>query len=212
MTIGKGYKDYVVTALRPAIPRTVLTDEHSVGIGDWQAIALCRNHAQRCNVRPQGKVRNDGQVYLFRTRWHHPRIDMLAIVAIRPTIETTITHRRQVVGHQIAAQFLTLVDHDPQLAGGRFPCHAVGVAQSRGKDTCLTTASIHFPDRCPSLLDSHATFGDVTVRADGHVKPTAVEAGNQVFRPVMVDLSGRQRYQATTRDIDMSITTGIRKT
>ena len=49
------------------------------------------------------------------------RIDVLAIVAVRPSIEPAVAYGRHVIRYEIAAELITLVDGDPESAAVRLP-------------------------------------------------------------------------------------------
>ena len=59
---------------------------------------------------------------------------MLTKVAVEPTIKGAVLNRGQVVGHQVIAKFVALVDRGPQRAALQLPGKAHGVAQAGGKD------------------------------------------------------------------------------
>jgi len=63
----------------------------------------------------QAVIGFDRRSHLGRVLRLCARVDVLAPVAVGPAVEGTFTHRRQVVWHQVGAEFIALVDHGPQL-------------------------------------------------------------------------------------------------
>ncbi|MNP30639.1 hypothetical protein D3C76_1237200 [compost metagenome] len=142
---------------------------------------------QRCRVRAHGIIRHERPGHFFRGGWLHAHVHMLAVVAVRPAIETTVLHRGDVVGHQVAADLVTLVDGRPQGAVAWLPGQPVGVAQAGGEQPVLAAGRVHFPDRRAALLLVQAVFSHVAVGADGHEELLAIRAGDHVLGPVVVE-------------------------
>ncbi|MNP52405.1 hypothetical protein D3C76_1467990 [compost metagenome] len=117
---------------------------------------------------------------------------MLAVIAEWPAIEGAIFHRGNVVRHQVAADFVALVDRCPQCATIWLPGHAVRVAQARGEDPVVAGGTIHFPDCRAALLLVQAVFADVAVGAYRDVQLAAVLAGDDIFGPVVIQRAPRQ--------------------
>jgi hypothetical protein len=124
-----------------------------------------------------------------------------APVAVRPAVEAAVAHARQVAGHQITAELVTLVDHGPQHAVGR-EGHAVGIAQAAREQAFAAARTIDLPDRGAAFLVLHAVLGDVAVRADGCVQLAAVGAGDQRLGPVVVERPAGQVGHLASRRVD----------
>jgi hypothetical protein len=106
---GEGYEHDLVATARDAVRRTMLPDEHPRFELDGQGGALGRGQPQRCGVGAQcvvGHRRSCHQCGVCRL-W--ARVNVIAETAVRPTVEGTVFHRRHVVRHQIATQFVPLI-------------------------------------------------------------------------------------------------------
>src|SRR5205807_1611206 len=57
-----------------------------------------------------------------------PRIHVLTIIAEGPTIKPALFYRSEVVGHEIAAKFVALINNRPKHAGIGLPRHSVRIA------------------------------------------------------------------------------------
>src|SRR5688500_8095089 len=112
---------------------------------------------------------------------------MVSEVAIGPSVEPAIPHRRHVVRHEVAAKFVALVDGRPEHAGFGLPRHADRVSQPRGKHAMPSRLWIDLQNRCTLHFEIDAVFGDVAVRADSHVEARTVWRCDQTLRPVMVE-------------------------
>ena len=101
----------------------------------------------------------------------HARVDVLAEIAVGPAVEAAVLHRRQVVGHEVAAELVALVDHRPQRAGlrARTPCRPDCAGRTRTRATVPVSTSIsRIAARLLLLLD--AVLADVAVRADRRIE------------------------------------------
>ncbi len=125
----------------------------------------------------------------------HAFIHMLAVVAVRPAVKRAVFYRSQVVGHQIAANLVALIDHRPQGACAGRPTQAVRVAQARRKDAVSARDAVDLPDRGAAGFRFHAAFADVAVGAHRDIQLAAVRTCNDVFRPVVIDRPARQVEQ-----------------
>src|SRR5687768_14806346 len=72
---------------------------------------------------------------------------MLAVVAVRPAVETAVFDRRHVVGNEIASQLVALVDRGPERAGARLPGEADRIAQAGPEHARAAGARIDLQDR-----------------------------------------------------------------
>ena len=130
------------------------------------------------------------QLGLLRT---HPRVHVLAPVAVGPAVEGPLADRGQVVGDQLRADLVALVDHGPEGAGGRLDGQGGRVADAGGDGAPRAGDAVHGPDHGPLLLDRHAALADVRVGADADIESLAVGAGGQGLGPVVVDLRRQAR-------------------
>jgi hypothetical protein len=173
----------------------------------------CRrtSQAQRGGVRPQRVVGHECRGHQIGRCGRHPGIDMLAEVAVGPAIEAAVAHRGQVVGHQVAAQFVALVDHGPQAPRLGSQAMPFGLRRPLAKIRWRRCADIDFPDGGALGLHRHAAFGDVAVRAHRHIQLAAVRAGDQVLGPVVVDRPAGRSPPPWGRHRDAGVAGGVRK-
>ena len=205
------HEDHLVAAVRPPVPRAVLTDEHAIGERPRQGGACRRRQAQRSRVRSEREIRSDSARDQVWPLWLHALVDMLAIVAVRPPIEAAIAHRREIVGHQITADLVALVDHCPQRPGLRLPGKAVGIAQARREDAMRARRDVYLPDGGAPGFGFHAVLGHVAVRSHGHVKLAAIGAGDEVLGPVVVYRTGGKVHHPDPCHRDAGVAGGIGK-
>src|ERR1017187_1839792 len=156
LSVLEGNKDDFVAATRPAIPRAVLADEHAGRERGREGRTGRPSQAQRGSMRTQCVVRSDGRGYQVRAPRRHPFVDMLAIVTVGPTIEGAVAHRSQIVGHQIAPEFIALVHHGPEHAARRLPGKPIRVSQPGGEYAVRARLRIHLPNGGSLRLDHHA--------------------------------------------------------
>src|SRR5690606_19482462 len=158
-------------------------------VGELRAHHRAREvHAQRCDVRAEAVVGGDRLGDLLRVFRAHPVIHVLAPVGPGPPVEAAVAHGRQVVGHQVRADLVTLVDHSPELPAARLDGQCGGVAQAGGIGAVHAGFGVDLPDHGAVGLGDHAAFGDVAVGADADVQEAAVGAGGHRLGPVVVDL------------------------
>src|SRR4051794_9177669 len=112
--IFEGYENHLVARPRFSIPRAVLADEGAAGHVRWKQIAGVEGEPERGSVRAQRIIRHDRFRHQVGPLRLDPSIDVLPIIAVRPAVEAAVLHRGQVVGHQIVAEFVALVDDDPE--------------------------------------------------------------------------------------------------
>ena len=179
--------DHLEAADRRAVPTAVLADEGAVAIALGQLVAGVEEQAQRGHVGTQRVVGDDGLRHQVGTLRLHPRIQVLAEVAVGPAVEAALPYRGQVVRDQVVADLVALVDDGPQLAGDRFPLQAGRVAQAGGVDAAAAAGDVHLENRRATVFDRRAVLGDVAVRTDAHVELAPVGTGEQRLGPVVVD-------------------------
>src|SRR5690606_7701738 len=149
---GEGHPDNLVPGEILAVPAAVLADEGAFGEGSAESAVPREGQAQRGDVRAEGVVRANragDQSGLLRA---DPRIDVLAPVAVGPAVEGTLAHRGQIVGDQLRANLVTLVDHRPEGAGGRLDGQGGRVADAGCDGAPGAGQAIDGPDHRP-LLD-----------------------------------------------------------
>ena len=189
---GERHEDDLIAAARLAIPRPVLPDECPVPVSLRQRCPLGEREPQRGRVAAERIVGDDRLGHQVRSLRLDPGVHVLSVIAERPSVEATVLHRGQVVGHEIAAEFVPLVHHRPQHAGFRLPGHSVGIAQARGKHPGLPGGRIDFQNGRAAILLVQSVLGRVAVGPDGRIEMRPVRAGDDVLGPVMVDGTGRK--------------------
>ena len=81
-----------------------------------------------------------------------PRVLVGAEVVPGPAIEAPFLDMGDVVGDQVVAQAVALVDRGPELAGLRMDRQADGVADARGVDPLVRAVGVERQDVGPALL------------------------------------------------------------
>ena len=160
-------------------------------------------------MRAEREVRRNSLGHHVGPLRQHARIDMAAVIAPRPTVERAVLDRGQVVGHQVAANLVTLVDHGPQHLGVGLEAHAIRVAQPACEESLGTALDVDFPDRSTAFFGRNAVLADVAVGADRYVKLGTVAIGDDVFGPVVVD-AGRQLGHQRWRRGDLGLAFDVR--
>ena len=92
-------------------------DDRAAGVALRQQVALIESEAERGNVCSERVVRADRLLDEIRSRRFDPFVDVLAEVAVGPAVETAVDDGGDVVGHEIVADFIALVDGSPQRVG-----------------------------------------------------------------------------------------------
>ena len=116
-------------------------------------------------MRPEPVVRLDGLGHQIGPLRLDPLIDDLSEIAVGPAIEAALLDTGHVVGDQIIAQHVALVDRGPQGAGDRLERHAVGVPQPGSVEPQSTVGGIDLENGGAVDLGLHAVLGDVAVGA-----------------------------------------------
>src|SRR5690349_886437 len=101
---------------------------------------------------------------------------MLAPVAVGPAVEGTALHRCHVVGDQVGAKLVALVDDGPQRVGATIEGEAIRIAQPIGEDLEGARCRIDFPDRGTHALCSDSAFHYVAVRSNPDVELRSISA------------------------------------
>src|SRR4051794_20286291 len=111
--IGEWHEDNLIAAERLTVPRTVLSDERAVAELFGQLRAAREGQAERRDVVAERIVRHGGPGDKLRILRLDAAVDVLTPVAERPAVKTAILHRSEIVGDQIAAEFVAFVHHSP---------------------------------------------------------------------------------------------------
>src|SRR5262249_46273771 len=130
-----------------------------------------------------------------------------------PAIEGPVAHSGQIIGRQIVAEAVALVDRTPEVTGARLHCHTDAVAKTRRIKPPVPTVGCEGKDdgaalvRLPRPVDQ--TVGGVAVRADGDGHAAAVGRKDDVARPMT---AARQvGYDRFRGDRGLQIASPIRK-
>ncbi len=138
-------------------------------------------------MRPQRVIGRDRLRDEIGPLRFHPLVDMRAVIAVRPAIEGAIPDRGHVVGNEVAAELVALVDRGPQRAAYRLDRQADGIAQAGGEDPMPAGGAVDLPDGGAPFLRGDAVLGGVAVGADGHVEVPPIRGGDDVLGPMVVD-------------------------
>src|SRR5260221_8254851 len=127
--------NYFVAWADGAVPRAVLGGKNVAAIFGGKLRALIKSELERSIVRLEENVGNDGFIFQFRMLAVVARILMGADVPPRPAIKAAFLNVGDVVGDEIVAQSIALVDGAPEFAGfGMDGQAAAGIADSVGID------------------------------------------------------------------------------
>src|ERR1700761_7879115 len=96
----------------------------------WEKRPVVKDKTERSRMIAEGVVRCNGRGDKVGALWLDSRVDVLAVIAIRKTIERPIFYCSHVVGDKVVAKIVPLIDRGPQCAALRLPSEPVGVAQS----------------------------------------------------------------------------------
>jgi len=177
-----------------------------------QSGSVCRTQAQRRGVRSEGVVGHYSLRHQIRPLRLHPGIDMLAEIAIRPSVKRTFPERSHVIRRNIAAERVSLIDGHPQRARRWFPRETHRIAQARCESPLLARCRVDLPDRGPALLRSNAIFRGVTVGADAHIESGAVSICNEALGPVVIEGSAREVCELRAGCGDLRLPGSVGKT
>src|SRR5207253_6512366 len=111
------HKRNLVSRTRRPVPRTMLRDECAAPIAFRELLSGVERELQRCNMRSQQHIRNDGSRYKLGTLLFHAAVDVTADVAVWPSVESVIFQRREVIRGKIIAETVEFVHWCPD-----FPC------------------------------------------------------------------------------------------
>ena len=159
-------------------------------------------------MRGQCKVGLDCLLNKLRALGLGALVDILAKVTVWPAVETTLLHRCHVVGNQIGADLVALIDNGPELTCLGLPLKPGWVPKARGEDSAGPGCNIDFQDGRAPVLHREAVLGDVAVRADADVELFAVGTRQQGLCPVVI-YGARQVRQFTARVGDAGSACGI---
>ena len=140
-------------------------------------------------MRRNQHVGHDGALHEIRKRPDVARIVVRADVGIRPAVEAAVLDRRRVVGHQVVAEIVALVDRRPHDVRPGLQRQSDGIANPGRIDPIAGAIRVELEDgRAPAIL------AGVVVRLrpdrDVHLGPGAIE--DDVARGVA---AGRQIEQ-----------------
>jgi hypothetical protein len=159
---------------------------------NWLAerAAFGRHEPERGDVAAERVIRLDRFRDQVRPRRLHALVDVRAVVAPRPAVEAAVADRREIVGNEIIAQLVALVDDRPQRAALRLPGESVRVAQAVAKRRLpgFSRSTSQIAARPSSIC---MPFSRRCCSSRRHVELAAVAARDQVLRPVVVDPRGQ---------------------
>src|SRR5579871_3064621 len=110
------HADDLIAGALFAVPGAVLGSKGIAAILFRKLLAFIEGHFQRSKVRLQDHIGGDDLVLELRMFSLMARIGVAAHVIPGPAVEASVLHMRDVVGHQVIAQPVALIDRAPQLA------------------------------------------------------------------------------------------------
>ena len=117
------------------------------------------------------------------------RIFVLAEVRVGPAVKGAVFYAGEIVGHQLVAEHVALVDHGPELFGCRLPVQSYRVSQSVGEYAHGAAVEVCLQDGgAPAVLGVSHFFVDVAGRADADIELFSVSIDVRGFA-----CSGRRR-------------------
>jgi hypothetical protein len=99
--------------------------------------------------------------HVFRHRQVHAPVDVLLPVRPGPTVLRTERHVGEVIGHEIGAEHVALVDHGPEFPGIGIEVHAIGIAHAAGKLAHAVLGEVIFKDRGAIGFGFQAVVGNI---------------------------------------------------
>ena len=88
-------------------------------------------------------------------------IQVFAPIRIWPTVEATGGHARHVVGYEVVAEHVALIDRSPKLPGVGIELETGAVADAGRKYVRIGAIRIELPDRSAPPLCGHAVVRDI---------------------------------------------------
>src|SRR6202043_220671 len=132
LAILKWNKHDLIPCARRAVPRAMLGQKYSSLVAGRKLLAGIKRKLQRRAVSTEEHVGNNSLCDQFGLLRVHARIHIVADVAVGPTIEAAVFHRRKIVWWQIVAESVALVDTGPELPSRGCQREARGIAQAGG--------------------------------------------------------------------------------
>src|SRR3546814_3870362 len=126
------------------------------------------------NRRPPRSTRTDTlfpYTTLFRSRLGRDAgIDEAAPIIPGPAEEIALVDVGQIVGDEVGAEHVALVDHGPELVAARIISEADRIAQARGEGADIAVLGPHLEYRGAAEFVVHALFADIAVGADADLE------------------------------------------
>ncbi len=145
-------------------------------------------------MRPEGIFRAAGVFGEVGRHWRlDPLVDIVFPIDPGPAILRADGDIGEIVGHQIRAEHVTLVDRGPQFARPGAEVEPVGVSQARAEDPLGPSLEIEFPDQRPVPFGHHILGADVRVRTHRDVEQLVLGMQLEISHPVPP--GGRQIHQ-----------------
>jgi len=122
----------------------------------------------------------------------NPGIDVLPVIAIRPSIESAVLHRGQVVRHEVGDDLVAFVDDCPQSMALRFPSSArLGCAGRLRR--CHLPVAQSTSQMAARFFSASIPFSVMLLfEPDADIQQRSILARDEALRPVMVNGTTRQ--------------------
>ena len=190
----------LVTGALAAIPRSMQRDEGVAAIVGRKAVAFVEGDAERRRMGLDQHVRHPHLVREIGTQ-AGAFVGMRADVKPWPAVERAVADLRRIIGRQIVAQHVPLVDRAPQPVGCWRERHGDAIAQAGRQDAAVFPLRIEdqngrakilaAPGRAgrARLLEGRETgwppahvLGDIGLRTDRDEHPGSVAGKNDIAR------------------------------
>ena len=183
-------------------------DECAAAIALGKRLALIKSKAERGGVQAESVIRLDRLGDEVRSLAFFARVFILAEIRERPAVKLSFFDTGQIIGHEIVAEQIALVDNRPKSFGLGLPVHTDGIAQAVGKYPHAAAIGIDLQNAGAALVFFPDVFLiDVGCGADGDVQFLARWIGEQVARVVAVD---RQVENLFAFAIDFGLASSVR--
>src|SRR5690606_19775994 len=142
---GKRYPDHLVACQIVPVPTAVHAHERAVRVSGREALGADESQPQRGDVRAERIIGLDRRPDQLRLLGADAWIDVLAPIAVRPTIEAAVANRGYVVRNELRTDLVALVDRRPQRVGFGVNRQRGGIANARSVSAMRAGLTVYFP-------------------------------------------------------------------
>ena len=160
----------------------MLSDKGTVPVGGRKLLCLVEDELQRCDVRLQQHVWDDRLCDEVRS-CRYPIVHIPAGITVWPPVEPTLNHVREIIGWDIIANVVPLVNRGPQVARLRIDSNSHGIPQPACVDLHILPRRVRNQNCGASGIGLN---GDIAARPHGNKQPSAIETKGQRACPMLV--------------------------